>query len=484
MLFQFYEAFYNVKTNFHNLITNACLGKTFQFKHGKDDRQTELLAEFERRKKVRSVVVPTDDSEVKARLRELGEPICLFGEGPSERRNRLREIYAQQDTVVDRVIQEPANESQSSQVIQDVWYHEGPDSLAPARHHIALYSLKRQMRYAARIERAKPDPDKAAKAQELYKRLGRTTIFCSQIGDCRPISFCQFSPDCQYVATGSWSGLCKLWSVPHCEQICFCFIHPYFYLPTKIGHNSRIGAIVFHPQATLTLSSKSACMASCDAEGSVKLWSLESDTPIRNVSTHTTRVSRICYHPSGRYLGSACYDHSWRLYDLEADKEVLHQEGHMKEVYCLAFQIDGSLCFSGGLDAYGRVWDLRSGRCIILLEGHLKGVLSIDSASDGYQVATASADNSVRIWDLRNRKTIYTIPAHSGLVSFVKYENNRNYLMSASYDKTAKIWSNPGWSPLQTLTGHDDKLMCLDISSDGKYYVTSCYDRTFKLWSA
>ncbi|RDD44371.1 U4/U6 small nuclear ribonucleoprotein Prp4 [Trichoplax sp. H2] len=423
-------------------------GKTFQFKHGKDDRQTELLAEFERRKKVRSVVVPTDDSEVKARLRELGEPICLFGEGPSERRNRLREIYAQQDTVVDRVIQEPANESQSSQ-IRDVWYHEGPDSLAPARHHIAA----RDRLKAARIERAKPDPDKAAKAQELYKRLGRTTIFCSQIGDCRPISFCQFSPDCQYVATGSWSGLCKLWSVPHCEQ------------------------------ATLTLSSKSACMASCDAEGSVKLWSLESDTPIRNVSTHTTRVSRICYHPSGRYLGSACYDHSWRLYDLEADKEVLHQEGHMKEVYCLAFQIDGSLCFSGGLDAYGRVWDLRSGRCIILLEGHLKGVLSIDSASDGYQVATASADNSVRIWDLRNRKTIYTIPAHSGLVSFVKYENNRNYLMSASYDKTAKIWSNPGWSPLQTLTGHDDKLMCLDISSDGKYYVTSCYDRTFKLWS-
>jgi hypothetical protein len=30
--------------------------------------------------------------QVKAELRQLGEPICMFGEGPAERRNRLREL--------------------------------------------------------------------------------------------------------------------------------------------------------------------------------------------------------------------------------------------------------------------------------------------------------------------------------------------------------------------------------------------------------
>ncbi len=29
---------------------------------------------------------------MKAELRQLGEPICMFGEGPAERRNRLREL--------------------------------------------------------------------------------------------------------------------------------------------------------------------------------------------------------------------------------------------------------------------------------------------------------------------------------------------------------------------------------------------------------
>ena len=39
-----------------------------------------LLDELERKKKARSLAVPTDDNRVKIRLREMGEPITLFGE--------------------------------------------------------------------------------------------------------------------------------------------------------------------------------------------------------------------------------------------------------------------------------------------------------------------------------------------------------------------------------------------------------------------
>lgn len=39
-----------------------------------------ILDELERKKKARTLAVPTDDNKVKARLREIGEPITLFGE--------------------------------------------------------------------------------------------------------------------------------------------------------------------------------------------------------------------------------------------------------------------------------------------------------------------------------------------------------------------------------------------------------------------
>jgi U4/U6 small nuclear ribonucleoprotein PRP4 len=42
-----------------------------------------ILAALERKKEARTMAVPTDDGRVKARLRELGEPICMFGEGVS-----------------------------------------------------------------------------------------------------------------------------------------------------------------------------------------------------------------------------------------------------------------------------------------------------------------------------------------------------------------------------------------------------------------
>lgn len=53
-----------------------------------------LLEEFERRRKARSINVSTDDLEVKKNLRQLGEPICLFGEGPAERRSRLKDLLS------------------------------------------------------------------------------------------------------------------------------------------------------------------------------------------------------------------------------------------------------------------------------------------------------------------------------------------------------------------------------------------------------
>jgi U4/U6 small nuclear ribonucleoprotein PRP4 len=43
-----------------------------------------LLQALDRKKAARTMAVPTDDKQVKARLREMGEPAILFGEGVSQ----------------------------------------------------------------------------------------------------------------------------------------------------------------------------------------------------------------------------------------------------------------------------------------------------------------------------------------------------------------------------------------------------------------
>ncbi|XP_062515277.1 U4/U6 small nuclear ribonucleoprotein Prp4-like [Corticium candelabrum] len=453
---------------------NISDGATFDLALASETRQQELLAEFERRKKARAIAVPTDDAEIKSRLRQLGYTIGLFGEGPADRRERLRQLISEQ---ANEELKWPKEEDRrlDEKESEEVWYHESSQALRQVRFWIAEYSLPkaRDRLKAARIARARPNPEKASATQDLHQSLRTFNNHCSQVGDDRPIAVCRFSPDSKLLATGSWSGLCKLWSVPDCEQI-----------RVLRGHDGHVGGIAFHPQATLTLDSSAACLASGATDGTIHLWSLESETPVSILDCETDRVARLAYHPSGRFIGAACFDCSWRLWDLSSEREVLHQEGHSRSVYSIAFQNDGALVASGGLDAMAYVWDLRTGKCIIPLEGHLKGVLTVAFAPDSYSLATGSEDHSVKLWDLRKHRCVYTVPAHTNLVSHVKFQSGQGkYLVTSSYDNTAKIWSHPGWSPLKTLAGHESKVMCIDISLDEKFIVTASYDRTFKLWA-
>eukprot|EP00038_Savillea_parva_P010947 m.193997 g.193997 ORF g.193997 m.193997 type:complete len:523 (-) comp19094_c0_seq1:936-2504(-) len=437
------------------------------------DRHEELLADFERRKKIRQLHVPTDDIEVKKMLRSYGNPICLFGEGPGERRDRLRELIV---ALGDRaeLRKRPQDEGGAADEVQEVWYHEGPPELKTARMDIAEYSLPiaRDRLKRARSKLAEPDPHENTERQALHNRLRNFGNYCSQVGDSRPLSSCEFSPDGSMLATASWSGLCKLWSIPDCNE-------------KKIlrGHAQRVSCIAWHPQATLTQDPSALNLVSSDADGKVRCWNLESDTPMVSLEGHTKRVPRVSFHPSGKYLGTVCYDNSWRLWDLEKKEELLHQEGHSRPVYCIAFHPDGSLVATGGLDAHGRVWDLRSGKNVLVLEGHLKEILGVDFSSNGYHCVTGSDDHTVRLWDMRQRKSVYTIPAHTNLVSSLKYHPDGESLVTSSFDNTAKIWGMPGCSSLKTLQGHEGKVMCVDISRDCKFVVSASYDRTFKLWA-
>lgn len=443
-----------------------------------NSERQQMLEEFERKRKSRQITVSVDDVEVRAHLRHLNVPICLFGEGPADRRERLRQVLAERGQ--DAIRKDKGDEKEDKDKDKDnssTWYHEGPESLRQARLYIADYSVPRarERLINARLERELPETTRSNVRQELYKQLRNLEISCSQVGDSRPISSCQFSPNGQLIVTSSWSGLCKLWSMPNLDH-----------QQTLRGHNGVVCSIEFHPKATLSQQSNELNLASCSVDGTINLWTLIDSDPIGTIGGHEPhRVSSVKFHPSGRFLATCCYDKSWRLFDLTTSEELLFQEGHSKAVKDVTFQCDGSLAATGGLDSFGRVWDLRTGRCIMFLEGHLKSILSIDFSPNGYQLVTGSEDHAVKVWDIRQRRCMYTIPAHSNIVSKVLFEKeNGHYIVSSSYDSSVKLWTSPNYTPICTLSGHDNKVMSVDMSRDNKNFISASFDRTFKLWTA
>lgn len=107
------------------------------------DEHRAILDEFERKRRARTLAVPTDDGQVRLRLRELGEPITLFGEGPGDRRERLRELMSRMAGVDIEMESEDESSEGEEEEAREEFYTEGTEELYDARKWIAGYSLKR-----------------------------------------------------------------------------------------------------------------------------------------------------------------------------------------------------------------------------------------------------------------------------------------------------------------------------------------------------
>lgn len=451
------------------------------------EKEQIILAEFERRQKIKSIYIPTDDGKVRSKLRELGKPVTLFGEGPADRRDRLRQLLSTLDASVSFITKEVHVEEE----IEEEFYTEGTEELLICRRKIAEYSLNRARIRIARqkLESRIPLMKLVNHRKMINKDLKTYISMGSQVGSDRPIGIVRFSPNSQYIASGSWSGTCKLYSVPDLEE-------KYKFR----GHMDKIGGISWNPGATIGgVSEEAVNIVTGGSEGDICLWNLKSETPLSTLKGHENRVCRVEFHPSGNYIGSASFDGTWRLWDITTTTELLCQEGHSREVYAISFQNDGALVSSGGLDAVGRVWDLRSGRTIMNLDGHIKAIHSLDFSSNGYQIASGSADGTIKIWDIRKIKSICTIPAHTSLVSDARFFKTANeevlvqgkelipptsgiYLVSGGYDGKVNIWSSDDWVLIKSLFSHSEKVMSVDVSKDNQWITSAGWNRTIKLW--
>ncbi|KAB8356369.1 hypothetical protein FH972_023953 [Carpinus fangiana] len=475
------------------------------------EKANAILSQFDRKRRAAGLIVPTDDIQVRFRLRELKEPVTIFGEGKAERRDRLRHLLLKKqdqngdldpdgDVHLSDASDDDDDGNDKDNKDEEEFYTEGTDELLNSRKDMARYSLGRAQHRInfQKVESTIPLRTHVKHRTEIKQRLKGIDLFASQVAADRPVSITRFAPNGEIVAAGNWGGTIKLLDVPNLEE-------------KKVyrGHNDRVGGISWFPGSTLPdqgVSPDSVNLASGGGEGNVQLWSLNSETPLSTLSGHSNRVCRVEFHPSGKYLASASYDTTWRLWDVNTSTEILLQEGHSREVYTVSFNGDGSLLASGGLDSLGRIWDLRTGRTIMLLEGHVKDIYGLDWSPDGYRVLTGSGDGLAICWDVRMVRELARIPANSRGVTDLKWfkgtdgpasmkmparddqgevvpKKSGTFFVSCGFDKNVTVFSANDWAPCRTLSGHSANVLSTDVTNDGRWIVSSGHDRTVKLWA-
>lgn len=448
------------------------------------ERQEKLLETLNRKRRTEQVVVPSNPELVNEMLREIGEPVTIFGDREYERRIRLKGFLAK---LSDKQVAEFTERMDLGKPLIDTvpiqqtgtFYTEGLVDIKTVRLWLAKYSVARAK---GRLIRHKEKMD----FKTTPARVNNIVSDKSELADDRPVACCAFTADGNQIVTAGWTGIMKIWSSASCSKSC-----------SINAHQERITGLATNPNRGLATEFGPA-IATGSADRTAKLWSSKGKALVV-LGSHSDRLSKIAFHPSGRLLATACFDQKWRLWDLErtsivaAEKgkpfsrgRILYeQEGHGLPLYSIGFQCDGSLLASGGSDSVGRVWDLRTGRSIMTLEGHVRAITALDFSPDGYHIVTGSLDNSCQVWDLRVAACQQSVAAHNHLISHVRYRPEvGNYFVTAGYDYEARVWSAHDCRLLNILAGHDNKVMSVDIHPDPtiEACITVGYDKTLKLW--
>jgi len=256
------------------------------------DKHAAMLERLQQKWAARQLAVPTNDRLVQLRLRELDEPIILFGEPPGDRRERLRDVLIRRgiDQALPACELERIKAAEAAAAEEDAldaegvsrFVDSGNERLRKTRQWLLHYSLQRARERIAQQQRERDDDDDDAAAEArdkaadiAYARAQRWTSATSQIGDERPLSACALSADGTLVLTGAWSGIARLWRTADCECA-----------QTFRGHTDRVLGVAFHPTATH--------VATASADGNVMIWNMDSAVPcatLRNASSATAAAA-------------------------------------------------------------------------------------------------------------------------------------------------------------------------------------------------
>ena len=194
----------------------------------------------------------------------INEP-CSHSKKAADRRERLRDYVSRNPEVVDILRDDSEPDGDAAHAAEE-FYTYGPDGLLEARKMIFNYSIpKAKERIAEQRQECAVDLAERKKIRfEWYNHCKTFETKALQFGDDRPLSYCSFSPNSKLLATGSWSGLIKLWSVPESENV-----HSFK------GHRDRVSGLDFHPKSTRGQSKSSLNMVSGATDGTVHLWSFD-----------------------------------------------------------------------------------------------------------------------------------------------------------------------------------------------------------------
>lgn len=276
------------------------------------------------------------------------------------------------------------------------------------------------------------------------------------------LTSCRFSPDLSLVAAGFEESFIQVWSTKGeplrglRSDFKLSEVRDRQSLRSKrdsstistrklIGHSGPVYSIDFDPIAGTSAPSRNLLSASAD--GTARLWSMDTFTALVAYRGHQQPVWNVQWSPLGVYFATASADKTARLWSTERINPLRMYSGHHSDVDTLAFHPNSLYLATGSSDRTARLWDVQRGACVRLFVGHNDAVSALSMSKDGRYLATADGSpgggnggGEISLWDLGSGRRIKKMWGHESLITSMDFSQDGSLLVSTAMDYTVRTW--------------------------------------------
>jgi WD40 repeat protein len=249
--------------------------------------------------------------------------------------------------------------------------------------------------------------------------------------------------------------------------------------------NTGVTSVAFSPDGQY--------LASGSKDRSVKVWRMSNGTLASSRSDHTQPVNSVAFSPNGQWLASGSNDDTAKLYRTSDWGLVQTFTGHANDVLSVAFSPDSNRLATGSWDGTVRLWNITNARLPLSLM-HGSNVFCVAFSRDGRLLASGANDHSIKLWDLKRSVLVDTLLGHSAPVLTLAFTPDSQLLASGSWypEYAIKVWGqsptgptasnglNPLTQLLFTVTNHSSSINELIFTPNDK--LISGADTTARFW--
>lgn len=243
----------------------------------------------------------------------------------------------------------------------------------------------------------------------------------------------EFSDDMSLCAGGFGDSYIQLWSLRGEKLQTITKEDEATQSRRLIGHSGAVFGLSFAPDNRTLLSSSEDC--------TVRLWSLDTYTPLVAYHGHTGPVWDVTYGPFGHYFATASHDQTARLWSCDHIYPLRIFAGHLSDVECVIFHPNGIYLFTGSSDKTIRMWDVQRGQAVRVFIGHHGAVTCLAVSPDGRWLASAGEDSMIFVWDIGSGRRLKAMRGHGRLAIYsLAFSAGGEVLISSGADCSVRVW--------------------------------------------